>query len=68
MKLKIQFLHIFQLSSEGDQGVLFVMYIFLQQSHGDLSGKIWKLLLLVLLHNYCYFYRFPLSRANLISG
>ena len=26
------------------------------------------ILLLVLLHNYCYFYRWPLSRANLISG
>ena len=46
MKLKIQFLHIFQLSSEGDQGVLFVMYIFLQQSHRDLNGKIRKLILL----------------------
>lgn len=48
MKLKIKFLHIFQLSSEGDQGVLFVMYIFLQQSHRDLNGKIRKLILLLL--------------------
>ena len=37
MKFQIEFLHVLQLSSEGDQSILLIVYILLQKSHGYLN-------------------------------